>query len=450
MIHLARIDEVLHVQRETAIHASERKLIVGIAIATLVALAIVVADLASGGRPDPPTLRAAATLLNGPWRFHIGDDLHWADANVDDTGWETIDLTAPPGSHDGDVGLPDYVGGWMGHGHPGYRGYAWYRRAVMVPAGLASWDILGPTLVEDGYELYWNGQRLGGSGRLGAAPRLVVTRPLRFALPVDAAGTHGLLAVRAYKLPDSGNSAEGGGIRSAPILAPRPISEELHRVQWRRTIAGYIVEVIEPITMLAVIGLALGVRSRSSHEGFLVFASIALALMAARRLNNAIVAWTDLMDLTTYAWLASVMWVPAVAAWTLAWNRWCLRPWRSIDLAAAALAVAGIIGALLHSPSVTSGSRLGSITLFVVIGARIALSGPMRAPALVTAGSIVLALFGGELLDPIGVPGIWFPFNIGVSRTQYVYAIAIPLVALLIAGTMISKKAPQAGRPRAS
>ena len=26
---------------------------------------------------------------------------------------------------------------------------------------------------------------------------------------------------------------------------------------------------------------------------------------------------------------------------------------------------------------------------------------------------------GDQLLDPVGVPGIWFPFNIGVSRTQY-------------------------------
>jgi hypothetical protein len=42
------------------------------------------------------------------------------------------------------------------------------------------------------------------------------------------------------------------------------------------------------------------------------------------------------------------------------------------------------------------------------------------------------ALFGGELLDTIGVPGIWFPFGIGVSRTQYVYAIAIPLLAFVI------------------
>src|SRR5262245_48181150 len=424
----------------TSIDATQRRLIIGVVMATLLTLAAVIADLAIGGRPDPPALRAAATMLDGTWRFRTGDDPRWANAATDDSDWDTIDLTAPPGSHDGDVGLPDYVGGWMAHGHPGYHGYAWYRRAVAVPAGRASWDILGPTLVEDGYELYWNGQLLGGSGRLGSAPRVVGTRPLRFALPADAAGTRGVLAVRTYHLPGSGGSADGGGMHSVPILAPRPISDALHRVQWERTIAGYIVEVIEPIAMLAVIGLALGCRSRSSHKSFLIFAGIALALMAARRLNNAIVAWTDLLDLATYAWQASVMWVPVVAAWTLAWNRWCLRPWRSIDVSVVVLAVAGTIGAVIHSASVTSGSRLGSIALFVVIGARIVRSGPMRVLALVTLASIMAALFGGELLDTIGVPGIWFPFGIGVSRTQYVYAIAVPLLAFLIVRTLLFKE----------
>ncbi|WP_321470530.1 hypothetical protein [uncultured Paludibaculum sp.] len=424
----------------TSIDATQRKLIAGIVITTLLTFAIVIADLAMGGRPDPPTLRAAATLLDGAWRFHTGDDPHWAAPDTDDNDWETIDMTALPGSHDGDVGLPDYVGGWMAHGHSGYRGYAWYRRALAVPAGHASWDILGPTLVENGYELYWNGQLLGGSGRLGAAPRVVGTRPLRFALPADAAGTRGVLAVRAYMLPGSGASADGGGMHSAPILAPRPISDGLHRAQWARTIAGYIVDAIEPIAMLALMGLALAYRSRSNHKGFLIFASIALALTASRRLNNAIVAWTDLQDLTTYAWLASVMWVPAVAAWALAWNRWCPQPWRGIDVSAAVLAVAATIGAVTHAASLTRGSRLGSIGLFVVIGARIVHSGPMRTLSLVTLASILAALFGGELLDTIGVPGIWFPFGIGVSRTQYIYAMAVPLLAFLIVLALPSKE----------
>jgi hypothetical protein len=420
----------------TVVDATRRRLDVGIVMATLLTTAAVIADLASGGRPDPKALRAAATTLDGAWRFHTGDEPRWANADTDDSDWGTIDLTAPPGSHDGDVGLPDYVSGWTAHGHPGYGGYAWYRRAVTVPAGHASWDILGPTLVEDGYELYWNGKLLGGSGRLGSSPRLVGTRPLRFALPEDTAGTRGVLAVRAFMRHRSTPSADEGGMHSAPILAPRPIGDALHRVQWQRTIAGYIVDVIEPVGMLALIGLVLGYQSRSSRRGFLVFASIALAFMAARRLNNAIVAWTDLQDLATYGWLASVMWVPAVAAWTLAWNRWCLHPWRSIDASAVVLAAAGLVAAVTHSAGVTRGCRLGSIALFVVIGARIVRSGPMRILAVVTLATIVAGLFGGELLDPIGVPGIWFPFGIGVSRTQYVYAIVLPLLAFLIVRTL--------------
>src|SRR4029434_10103163 len=106
----------------------------------------------------------------------------------------------------------------------------------------------------------------------------------------------------------------------------------------------------------------------------------------------------------------------------------------SIDVSALVLAAAAIVAAVTHSASVTSGSRFGSIALFVVIGARIVRGGPMRILAPVTLAVIVAGLFGGELLDTIGVPGIWFPFGIGVSRTQYVYAIAIPPLAFLVVG----------------
>ena len=431
----------------TSVDASPRRLLIGIVIVTLVTWVLLIADLAVGGRRDPPALRAAAMLLDGPWRFHIGDDAHGADASTDEHAWETIDMTAVPGSHDGDVGLPDYVGGWRAHGHPDHSGYAWYRRAVTVPAGPAAWDILGPTLVEDGYELYWDGRLLGGSGRIGPEPRVVGTRPLRFALPGDAPGTQGVLAIRTFMLPGPGRGADSGGMHAAPMLAPRPTSDALHRAQWNRTIAGYIVDAVEPAAMLALIGLMIACRSAIGHKGFLIFAGIALVLTAARRLNNAIVAWTDLMDLTTYSRLASVMWIPTVAAWALAWNRWRARSWRSIDAAVVLLAVTLSVGVLTHSSVWTSAGRWGSIALFVVIAARIVHGGPPRILPLVTLVLIVAAFFGAELLDPFGVPGIWFPFGIGVSRTQYLYAIAIPLLALLIARSATTPPAAPPGIP---
>jgi hypothetical protein len=113
-------------------------------------------------------------------------------------------------------------------------------------------------------------------------------------------------------------------------------------------------------------------------------------------------------------------------------------------VSALAIAVAEIIAAVTHAARVTSVSRLGSIALFIIIGGRIGRSGRMRILAIITLALITVAFFGGELLDPIGVPGIWFPFGIGVSRTQYLYAILIPLLASLIVRTLGDQNAEAA------
>ena len=420
--------------------APQRRLLAGIVLATLLACAVAIGALARGGRADPPSLRAAATLLDGAWRFHAGDAAHGADVQLDDDAWDPIDLTARPGSHDGDVGLPDYVTGWMAHGHAGYTGYAWYRRAVDVPPAPAAWDILGPTLVEDGYELYWNGQLLGGSGRLGPPPRVVGTRPLRFALPADAAGTPGVLAIRVFMLTRPSPGTEGGGLHSAPLLAPRPVAEALHRAHWERTVAGYIVDAIEPLAMLALAGLALWCRRFVQHRGFLALAAVALVLTALRRFDNALVSWTDAMDLPTYSVLARYLWMPTAAAWALAWNRWSPPPWRIVDGATLAILAAQVAAAAAHWAGVASASRWAAIALFGVIAGRIARRGPMRPLALATLALVVLAYFGGELLDPLKVPGIWFPFGIGVSRTQYLYAVLLPLLGVLAVRTLDDRR----------
>jgi hypothetical protein len=64
--------------------------------------------------------------------------------------------------------------------------------------------------------------------------------------------------------------------------------------------------------------------------------------------------------------------------------------------------------------------------------------------ALIALAFTILAFFGGELLDPLGIPGIWFSFGIGVSRTQYLFAIFIPLLAFLMVRTWGHPRPPRA------
>jgi phosphoserine phosphatase RsbU/P len=75
--------------------------------------------------------------LNGPWQFHIGDDMRWAQPAIDDAagqgGWETIRPDAP----------------WGAQGHYAYAGFAWYRlRLHITPAtgSNAPFQLLLPTM----------------------------------------------------------------------------------------------------------------------------------------------------------------------------------------------------------------------------------------------------------------------------------------------------------------
>ena len=69
-------------------------------------------------------------VLNGPWKFTIGDSPIdpktntplWAEPGFDDSHWETVDLTPPEGSFDPTAGISGYVPGWTAKGHPGYSG----------------------------------------------------------------------------------------------------------------------------------------------------------------------------------------------------------------------------------------------------------------------------------------------------------------------------------------
>jgi hypothetical protein len=66
-----------------------------------------------------------------------------------------------------------------------------------------------------------------------------------------------------------------------------------------------------------------------------------------------------------------------------------------------------------------------------VIAVRIMVRGERRLLALATMAVIATALFINEL-SRLGIPTIWFPFDIGVTLTQYAYALALPLLSFAL------------------
>ncbi len=148
-------------------------------------------------------LGAGSVQLDGPWQFHTGDNIEWASPSFDDSAWEPIQVSSS----------------WGSQSHPGYTGYAWYRRHLQIHAtggDKTSYALLMPT-VDDAYEVYWNGKLIGRSGTLRPRPHWYYIPWFHtFALPSADSGT---IAIRVWKSallfvdPDS-----LGGINGPPLL----------------------------------------------------------------------------------------------------------------------------------------------------------------------------------------------------------------------------------------
>ena len=141
--------------------------------------------------------------LDGLWQFHLGDDPRWSSPSFDDSAWETIGTASSWGSQD----------------HPGYTGFAWYRRHLKIDAvagDISAYALLVPP-VDDAYEVYWNGKLIGSHGKLPPRPQwYYISLFHTFAMPVAESGT---IAIRVWKSPllfvDPGSL---GGIDGVPLL----------------------------------------------------------------------------------------------------------------------------------------------------------------------------------------------------------------------------------------
>jgi len=168
--------------------------------------------------PDPRNFDATNFgdyIRLGPnWLFAPGDDLAWASPTLDDSGWKTISSNKP---------LSDY--GYT------YLPRVWYRLHIHLRPGTRNVSI-GITDVAGNYEIFANGARIGGRGKMihgldswqesllsFAVPESPDVSPGDLVLAIRFAVNYGSSRGRGASTPLGSESAYLIGQRSAPIYA---------------------------------------------------------------------------------------------------------------------------------------------------------------------------------------------------------------------------------------
>ncbi len=387
--------------------------------------------------------------LNGPWKFIAGDDMQYAQSGYDDSGWETIDLTAPSGAHDDDVGLSGFVPGWTAQGHPNYSGYAWYR--LKIPSDSLTENnlaLVAPPAVDDAYQLFVNEELLGSAGDFsGNVPVAYSIQPRLFLLPENVKNEKNITIAFRVWMSSASLGADAGGIHIAPTLGEITHVERKYNFQWEQTIKGYVVEVVLPIMfiMLAttIFLLNRGRNQTTSCKWFI----IALVLVGLLRLNQAVFFWFQIESSFQAVIVGSVILRPLVlGSWLMAWREWFeLRQPKWLPKLIALLTLLFMTFQLLglswisdsaHTQfqTIADYARLPLLTLMLFIMYQgIRKQGIKDSLVFLAMLLVTIALFPQEISKLNIIPGIWFPFGVGVSRGQFFYAFFVfVMYALLI------------------
>jgi len=123
--------------------------------------------------------------LRGRWKFEIGDDAKWANADYDDSDWDKIFV-------------PSF---WEDEGFPSYDGYAWYRTSFKLEKQTdASLLLLRLGQIDDVDEVFLNGRRVGGSGSFPPDFRTAYNHFREYMIPTPFFNLEGenVIAIRVY------------------------------------------------------------------------------------------------------------------------------------------------------------------------------------------------------------------------------------------------------------
>lgn len=390
--------------------------------------------------PVAITLGHSVVTLTGPWRFHTGDSAAWADPHFDDAAWETVDLTPPTaGAHDSDVGLVGWVNGWGARGHARYTGFAWYRlRAVISASAHDTLALLGPLQVDDAYQLFIDGHVAGATGDWTRTPPVAYnTKPRLFALPRTSDTV--TIAIRVWAGPRAlAGDPAGGGIRIAPALGQAAEITARYDVQWLEKFNGYVVDAVEGLAFIPIAIMVLILMRFDPDRGYLWLIA-ALLLIGARRANQAFFFWLPYESRPMFDVFIGVLVIPLMTgAWLMAWRAWFgvrRPPW--LPPAIGVLIVLLMIAWHWHLAQFALVLRLllAAVLLFITVAGvrQQGRDGWLAVPAVLM---IAMSLFPGEI-SLLRIPGIWFPFGVGVSRTEYAIAVFLLLMPALLVSRLL-------------
>ena len=387
--------------------------------------------------------------LNGPWKFVVGDNMQYAQSNYDDSGWETVDLTAPPGAHDDDVGLSGYTSGWTAKGHSNYSGYAWYR--LKVPLNKVTGNSLAlaaPPAVDEAYQLFINGSFSGNAGNFsGRMPVAYSIQPRMFLLPENVRKEKNVTIAFRVWMSSTTQGPDAGGIHVAPTLGETTAIKKKYRFQWEQTIKGYIVEVVWPILFIllaATMFLLNGSRKQTqSYKWFIT----ALVLLGLVRFNQALYFWFQIVSQHQSTILGIVILRPLMlASWLMAWWEWfdLHRPnWLPkiiailtlLYMTVQLLGVPWVTNPFIHIYFQTVGNYMRLLILALmlfIIYQGIRKQGMKDLLVFVALLLLTTALFPKEVSDLHIIPGIWFPYGVGVSRSQFIYPVFVFVMYVIL------------------
>lgn len=464
--------------RRTFLLLSFTALLAGSALAAAQSAALPLGPLAQPGGITHITLGQSVVPLYGPWKFTVGDSPVdprtgkplWAEADFDDSKWETVDLTPKNGAVNPISGEPAFVAGWTSKGHPGYWGYAWYRIRVRVRARQgAELALAGPGDMDDAYQVFENGELAGQLGDFtGRDPVIYFSQPKMFPLPKpgspgagtgqDGSGPDGtglsestrVLAFRLWMAPYTLLvEPDAGGMHSAPVLGEAGAVAAGYQVRWLELIRAFASIVVLALLfgLLAVVAFSLILFDRSDRV-YLWMGALFL-LIAVNSAVLVIGAWTELQSSPLNELLTDGLVGPLIfAAWVMVWRVWFgqQRPWWLPRLTAGLtllLMVSNVLGdeiffglvpheVAVHFALVSLVLRLlfFALLLWVVVEGirRQGVEGWLVLPVAALKGIATYAI----PLRFLHIQMNWFPFGVRVSLGMIAYLLVALVIALLL------------------